>query len=219
MKTNFENLHRGLLAVFMGLVLVGCDQLQNVATGVGSDSSANAAKVTDSRASGGGGETGADTTGQEDEPAEVAQAEPTKVRLNAFTDWKCSDNWTNRDGGWGLKAGTGSGVCTADFPGYTAEYRVVLMAQLEFDGSPKYRISVDGETVAAGAYPVSKGELICDCPNWRVNCPDRIVPIDGGVHKINNGSKLEFVGEEVYPCGGNHGAYVKWHEVVFIPAD
>ncbi|MFC1681943.1 hypothetical protein ACFL1S_09290, partial [Pseudomonadota bacterium] len=80
-----------------------------------------------------------------------------------------------------------------------------------------FRIEVDDTLIAAGSYPMSMGELICDCPNWRVNCPDRIVPIDAGVHEIRQGALIRFVAAEVYPCGGNHGAYAKWHELVFSP--
>ena len=161
-----------------------------------------------------GAEGGPDQAG--DTSVELAAADDTKVRLDAFRDFKCSSNWVNRDGALGLKAGTGSGACEAGFPGRSGRYRVTLMAQLEFDGAPEYRIAVDGETIAAGAYPLSKGKLICDCPNWRINCPDRVVPIDAGVHQLKTGSKVEFFGAEVYPCG-KHGAYAKWRELVFTP--
>ena len=111
------------------------------------------------------------------------------------------------------------GYLQAAFPGLTGRYRVALMAQLEFDGNPNFKISVDGATIAAGSYPMSKGELMCSCPNWRVNCPDRIVPIDAGVHEIKQGAAIEFFGQEVYPCGGSHGAYAKWRELVFTPGE
>ena len=129
----------------------------------------------------------------------------------------CGDTMTLCMSHNGLVAGSGSGRCAAVFPGQPGRYRVILIAQLEFDGSPEYKIAVDGETIAAGVYPPSKGEVICECPNWRVNCPDRIVPIDGGVHEFNAGSTVEYFAAEVYPCGGSHGAYAKWHELVFIP--
>ena len=87
---------------------------------------------------------------------------------------------------------------------------------LEFDGDPIFRIDIDGETAAAGRYPMSMGKLVCECPNWRVNCPDRVVPIDAGVHEIRQGASIVFAAQEVYPCGG-HGAYAKWHELVFTP--
>ena len=155
----------------------------------------------------------ADTKLEHDSPPEFE-----KIHLNAFIHFKCSDNWTNRDGGLGLVAGTNSGTCQANFPGRTGKYRVTLMAQLEFDGGPKFRVSLDGDTIVEGVYPLSKGELICNCPNWRTNCPDRVVPIDAGVHRISTGSTIEFYGAEVYPCGDSHGAYAKWRELVFSPA-
>ena len=151
--------------------------------------------------------------------AGCVQKEKATVRLDAFRHFSCSSGWTNRDGGLGLRAGSGSGVCSAVFPGPSGRYRVELMAQLEFDGNPNFKISLERSPIAAGSYPMSKGELICDCPNWRVNCPDRVVPIDAGVHEIRQGALIEFFGEEVYPCGGSHGAYAKWREMVFTRVD
>lgn len=217
MTNNLGKFHTTLLSLFIAAALGGCDQLQNVASGVGSGAKSVADKV-DGDPDSGADRDGAGEKGEED-PVQVAQNDPVKVRLSAFKNFQCSSNWGVRDGGWGLKAGTKSGVCTAIFPGATADYRMVLMAQLEFDGGPKFSISVDDAVVFSGAYPPSKGKVICDCPNWRVNCPDRIVPIDAGVHRVETGSKIEFYAEEVYPCGGDHGAYAKWHEIVLTPVD
>jgi hypothetical protein len=221
-----------LLLILGVFVLTACDQIESVASGVGSASkSASTKELNETPVSQSNQATGGDTESEEEDSAaasdpeliEVAEAqtnqELTTVRLNAFQDFDCSSEWTVRDGGWGLRAGSGSGTCTAAFPGLTGRYRVALMAQLEFDGSPNFKISVDGATIAAGSYPTSKGELMCSCPNWRVNCPDRIVPIDAGVHEIRQGAAIEFFGQEVYPCGGSHGAYAKWRELVFTPAD
>lgn len=177
--------------------LPACDQMKDVVSG---------ASKTDTR-----------TANADLSDTTSGDASPAKVRLDAFIHFKCTDGWSNRDGGLGLKAGTGTGKCTTVFAGPPSRYRVTLMAQLEFDGSPEYKIVVDGATIAAGRYPLSKGELICDCPNWRVNCPDRVVPIDAGVHQINKGSVVEFIGAEVYPCG-THGAYAKWREIVLTPS-
>jgi hypothetical protein len=222
-----------LLLILGIIVLPACDQIESVASGVGSASKSSSTKELNASASGSQSNqtTGADTGSEDEDSAAAAEAEIfevagaqtnqelTTVRLDAFRHFNCSSEWTNRDGGWGLRAGSGSGTCTAAFPGLTGRYRVALMAQLEFDGSPNFKISLDGATIAAGSYPTSKGELMCSCPNWRVNCPDRIVPIDAGVHEIKQGAAIEFFGQEVYPCGGSHGAYAKWRELVFTPAN
>lgn len=212
------------LTLSLAMVSASCDQVERIASGVGGDKSSSGSSSPGSDGDSGEGETtDSDDTGSRAEPEEieVAQAdtgqEKDKIRLSAFTDFKCDNAWTNRDGGWGLRAGSGSGVCNATFPGASGSYRVTLMAQLEFDGNPKFRIEIDGATVAAGSYPMSMGELICDCPNWRVNCPDRVVPINAGVHELRQGASVRFVAAEVYPCGGSHGAYAKWHELVFTP--
>ena len=187
------------LVILLAMTIAACDQTKNVASGAQKE----------------GSETSEIAKQEQAEPENV---EPTKVRLDAFKHFDCTGNWGNRDGGLGLKAGSGSGSCRAKFPGHSGNYRVTLMAQLEFDGAPKFKITVDGNTIAAGEYPMSKGELICDCPNWRVNCPDRVIPIDAGTHTIEKGSTIEFHGEEVYPCGSDsHGAYAKWREMVFTP--
>ena len=202
--------------------------MENVASGVGSGvkSTANAltgnngsSTTNDANNNEGTEQSGSQTTEiAKTEDNEPEKAELSKVKLDAFQHFDCTRNWGNRDGGLGLKAGTGSGSCRAKFPGNSGDYRVVLMAQLEFDGAPKFKIMVDGKVIAAGEYPMSKGKLICDCPNWRTNCPDRIIPIDAGTHLIKKGSVIEFHGEEVYPCGsGSHGAYAKWRGMVFTP--
>ena len=195
---------RFALFIMFTMIILGCDQMEKV-TGGGGDGNAVASES----------ESIEIAKQEESEPENV---QPTKVRLDAFGDFNCTGNWGNRDGGLGLKAGSGSGSCRAKFPGGTGDYNVILMAQLEFDGAPKFKIMVDGKVIAAGEYPMSKGKLICDCPNWRTNCPDRVIPIDAGTHPIKNGSTIEFYGEEVYPCGsGSHGAYAKWREIVFTP--
>ena len=181
--------------------------MENVASGFGDDSSTKTANADE-----GAGATDVAVADGQDEGGPL-----TKIRLNASEHFQCTENWTNRDGGWGLRAGTGKGVCTTPFPGRSGRYRVTLMAQLEFDGSPRYKISINDSPIAAGEFPPSKGKLICDCPNWRTNCPDRVVPLDAGRHEINKGDAIEFYAEEVYPCGEGHGAYAKWREMVFTP--
>lgn len=160
--------------------------------------------------SGGGGGTA--------DPSNSAQSAHTTVRLNARNDFNCTSNWTDRDGALGLVAHTGSGTCRAAFPGGSGTYRIQVVAQTEFDGSPVYRIRINGRTAASGSYPLSKGTLICDCPDWRRNCPDVNASLDAGVHEIRTGDIIEFFGQEVYPCG-EHGAYAKWHELVFTPVN
>jgi hypothetical protein len=227
MKKVVSTLFAVALSLALAMVSASCDQVEKVASGGGGDAKTSSAKSSTGQSgqdvSNDTEQEANDANDEESEAIEVAQADSQqqieKIRLSAFTDFSCSKEWTNRDGGLGLRAGAGSGVCRVAFPGAGGSYRVTLMAQLEFDGNPKFKIDVDGSTIAQGNYPMSMGKLVCDCPNWRVNCPDRIVPIDAGVHDIEQGALIEFVGAEVYPCGGNHGAYAKWHELVFTPQE
>jgi len=150
---------------------------------------------------------------------DTQQVAASQVRLSAFSNFTCTSNWTNRDGALGLAAGSGNGTCSAGFPGTTGKYRVELVAQTEFDGSPHYRISINGNTAGSGRYPYSKGSLICSCPDWPKNCPDVNTNLDAGVHTIKTGDKIEFWGAESYEClpDYHNGAYAKWHELVFTP--
>lgn len=231
MKKTISALFALALTLSLSMVTASCDQVEKVASGVGGSKSSSQSEADDSVSPDNTGDSEDETVGadeqdsddNEPEAIEIAQADvpedPEKIRLSAFKDFNCTSAWTNRDGGWGLRAGSGSGECKAVFPGADGSYRVTLMAQLEFDGNPQFRIDIDDTTIAAGNYPMSMGKLICDCPNWRVNCPDRVVPIDAGVHEIGHGAIVKYVAAEVYPCGGNHGAYAKWHELVFTPQE
>lgn len=142
-------------------------------------------------------------------------ATPAEVRLSAFSDFQCSGNWTNRDGALGLKAHTGSGACEATFPGVSGSYRIQVKVQTERDGSPPYRVSINGNVISAGNYPYATGGLACNCPASQ--CPDRNTMIGVGTHQLKPGDKIEFWGDQVYPCGQNHGAYAKWHEMILTP--
>lgn len=95
------------------------------------------------------------------------------------------------------------------FPGVSGTYRVSVTVQTEFDESSPYKISINGRTVAPGHYPGSKGRLICDCPDWRKNCPNEHERLDAGPHQINTGDTIE-AGATTYtraarmahtPCG------------------
>ena len=141
------------------------------------------------------------------------------VALNAFTDFNCTSGWSNRDGALGLTAGAGSGSCKAAFPGGSGNYRVTVTIQTEFDGKPIYEVRMNGATIKRGAYPTSTSSLRCECEDWRINCPDKNVDIDAGIHQINTGDIIEFYGEEVYPCGPEHGAYAKWHRITLTPVN
>lgn len=153
-------------------------------------------------------------------PAEAPPPPPlTTVTLNAFGDFSCTSNWTNRDGALGLSAGSREGTCTAKFPGESGSYRISFLAQTEFDGASPYRIYINGQIVASGRYPYSTGTLYCACPldRWHTVCPDRNITIDAGVHTINKGDVIKLYGAEDYGCG-EHGAYTKWHYMTFSPA-
>lgn len=140
------------------------------------------------------------------------------ISLDAFTGFQCSSAWTNRDGALGIRAGDGSGVCKAPFNGPDGRYRIVLIAQTEFDGASPYSIQVNDSVIKTGEFPYSTGQLVCDCPNWRQNCPDQNVDIETRPVSLNQGDVIAFAAQEVYPCGA-HGAYAKWHGMKLVPLD
>ena len=182
--------------ILFGLIIVSC-------SGGGSDD---------------GGTTGGNGVLTEGEASAVNAA--AKVTLNAFKDFTCTSNWTNRDGALGLKAYSGSGVCKANFPGVTGKYRMTVTIQTEYDGRPLYEVSINDKVVIAGMYPLSTSRG-CDCPHetWDKDCPDRNQIIEAGVHIINNGDTIGFKGDDDYPCGTEHGAYAKWHRMEFTPVN
>lgn len=158
---------------------------------------------------GGGGE--ASGSGQ--------QSSASKLFLNAFTDFKCTSGWTNRDGGLGRAPYSGSGSCSAEFAGARSRYDVTLQAQLEFDGSSPYRISLNGNVIKSGRFPYSGGKRQCDCAEpWRKHCPDKVIDIDAGIYEISTGDVIEFWGDDDYPCDEHvHGSYAKWRGMTFTP--
>lgn len=144
----------------------------------------------------------------------------TQVVLGAFNDFQCTSGWTTRDGALGLRAGAHNGTCNANFPGGAGKYQVSLTIQTEFDGSPVYRVMLNGATIKAGTYPTSTPSLVCGCADWRQNCPDKNVVIDVGVFDLKPGDVISFYGQEVYPCGaGGNGAYAKWHNIILTPVN
>lgn len=149
----------------------------------------------------------------------TTQTTSSQISLNAFNNFSCTGNWSNRDGALGLTAHTGSGTCFSTFPGKSGTYRITLIAQTEFDGRSPYQISINDQVVSSGSYPLSS-PLYCDCPldQWYVVCPDRNVTLDAGIHAIATGDKISFWGDQVYPCG-DHGSYAKWHGMTFTPVN
>lgn len=162
----------------------------------------------------GGGLNTEATTATEDTSANLV-----RVVLDAFRDFSCTSGWGNRNGALGRLAFSGSGSCTAAFNGPPGRYRVTLQAQIEFDGSSPYRISLNGNTIKEGRFPYSEGSLRCDCPEpWRTNCPERVIDIGAGTHQINTGDSITFWGDDVYPCGNDtHGSYAKWRSITLEP--
>ncbi|MBM9512996.1 hypothetical protein [Desulfogranum marinum] len=140
---------------------------------------------------------------------------PSTVTLNAFSDFSCTSGWTNRDGALGLRAGSGSGTCTAEFPGVSGSYSIQIKVQAERDGSPAYSLSINGNTVQSGNYPYACGSLMCNTPYEQ--CRDSNKMISVGRFQVNNGDTIEFYGQETYPCGSSHGAYAKWHQIILSP--
>lgn len=156
--------------------------------------------------SSGGTESAGPSSGNAPAPAK------TTIRLDAFSDFSCSSSWTNRNGARGLKAGSGSGTCKASFPGASGTYSVEIKVQAECDGSSRYRVSLDGSTVASGRFPYANGNLQCG------ECPDRNRTITIGTFQVNNGASIALGGWEDYGCD-KHGAYAKWHEMIFKPVN
>ena len=181
----------GKVAVFAftAMMLVACDK---------------SAETSVTSSGGGGNDSG---------PAET-------VRLDAFNDFQCTSNWTNRDGGLGLTVGSGSGTCQTSFPGKPGIYQITLLAQTEREGQSPYRISINGTQVSSGKFPFSQGELNCKCYRqpWTKYCPDVVMNLDAGTHRINTGDIIGFYGEEEYLCG-KHGAYSKWRGMIFNPVN
>ena len=164
---------------------------------------------------------GDDTSASGDDTSDSSSETPQiTIRLNAFKDFSCTNNWTNRDRGLGLVANSSEGTCKTTFSGVNGKYKIVFRAQTEFDGTPKYKISVNGVTTASGKYPYSTGVLTCDCfgnlNKWRTNCPDVIVDLTGGTVDLVNGDVIQVWGKEVWHCG-THGAYAKWKGVNLVP--
>ena len=158
-------------------------------------------------------DTGTSNTGA----GEIASEQPSEVRLSAFSDFSCTSNWTERDGALGLKAHTGSGTCQASFPGVSSMYKVRINVQAERDGASPYTLSINGKTVASGNYPYATGRLACDCSIEK--CPDRNTFVNIGTLKVNKGDTIKYWGDQVSPCGDDHGAYAKWHKMIFTPVD
>ena len=120
----------------------------------GGDGAAAATASEPSGATGGGETATAEVTAAEEETASD-DAELAAVYLDAFRDFSCTSGWTTRRGGLGRAPYAGSGSCSAAFTGKSGAYSVTLKAQLEFDGSSPYRISVNGNTIGSGNYPYS----------------------------------------------------------------
>jgi hypothetical protein len=172
----------------------------------------------DGASSDAGGESQATATENTAQESTTGSAGPTAVFMNAFQDFSCTSGWTTRRGGLGRAPYVGSGSCSGPFPGESGTYNVQLKAQLEFDGSSPYRISINGNTIKEGRYPYSQGDLICDCPDHEKNCPDKVIDISAGTHQIAKGDVIEFWGDDVYPCGSDsHGSYAIWRGISFMP--
>ena len=143
-------------------------------------------------------------------------AAPTEIRISAFS-FDCTPNWTNRDGALGLKAYSGGGSCQTAFSGASARYQIQVKAQTEHDGAPPYSVSINETTVKAGNYPYATGQLVCNCSGDK--CSDRNTYLDIGIFQVNTDDIIKFTGDQVFPCGKEHGAYAKWHEMVFTPVE
>lgn len=137
------------------------------------------------------------------------------VVLNAFSDFTCTSNWSNRDGALGLTARSGSGACKATFPGESGTYQITITAQIEFDGNSHYALYINNAGAASGRYPLASGcEGDCEPDDWTSQCPDRKYNIDAGTHNVATDDVIKFYGTEDWNCD-DHGAYAKWHKITF----
>lgn len=113
---------------------------------------------------------------------------------------------------YGIK-GTGSpleGTVTWNsFPGASGTYKVELGAVLESDGDSPYRLSVGGVLKREGNYPFADGYLECDGSTYKE------VYLDLGNHAIQQGDKIEYWAQSVYPCGSSHGQYSRFFMIRF----
>ena len=201
-----KNINRSLagkvaVTVFTAMALTGCDKLGETS-------------------SGGDWEKDSSIESSGSSQPEAENTDNVTIKLGAFNEFKCTSNWTNRDGGQGLKVGSGSGTCQATFTGGSGTYKIELLAQTEREGQSPYRISINGTGVSSGIFPFSQGELNCKCYKqpWQIYCPVVVMNLDAGIHRINNGDIIEYYGEEEYLCG-KHGAYSKWRGMLFIPVN
>lgn len=203
MITNKHRIFAGKVTffAFTAMMLIACDKLGETS-------------------SGGGFEKESSSTSSDSSQPQATESNNTIIKLGAFNEFKCASNWTNRDGGQGLKVGSGSGTCQASFNGGPGTYRIELLAQTEREGQSPYRISINGTPVSSGKFPFSQGEVNCNCYKqpWQTYCPDVVMNLDAGTHQLNTGDIIEYYGEEEYLCG-KHGAYSKWRGMVFTPVN
>lgn len=198
-----SNLSRIAALAFTVLLLAACEEEEKSSSGGGSNE--DAVK---------------NTISLDSESGQTNKAQTAAVELDAFKDFNCSSNWTDRDGGLGLKVGSGRGTCQTTFPGESGRYQITLAAQTEREGQSPYRVSINGKLAGSGKFPFSQGELNCNCYRqpWQRYCPDVVMQLDVGTHQINTGDQIEFYGEEEYLCG-KHGAYSKWRGMSFTPVN
>lgn len=216
---------RLLALLYLSALTTACDQLGDLSSGGGG--AGEGVQQTSEALQSSGTEAAdqtpvdnaaADQEGETQEQETEEQVTNSVVQLNAFKDFNCTSNWTNRDGGLGLRVGTGRGTCKTTFRGGSGPYDIKLGAQTEREGQSPYRISINGQVVSSGKFPYAQGKRICSCRQpWQRYCPDVVKQLDAGVHHINTGDVIEYYGEEEYLCG-KHGAYSKWRGMTFTPA-
>ena len=120
----------------------------------------------------------------------------------------------NREGGIGVSGSGHSQTCkvTWTFPGPSGDYEIIVIALQERDGSPGYKVSLNGKQIKSGQVGNAYGGLICDknCPDgggWRSCWPNKKVDLKCGKHRVNKGDKITYAVTSAYPCGSSHGAY------------
>ena len=177
--------------ILFSILISSCDSVEDLFDEDGGETNAGSGTIEQTTTS------GPPPTAKDTETNTTSPSTTSQVSLKAFQDFTCTSNWTNRDGALGLSAYSGKGNCIAKFPGPDGTYRITINVQTEYDGRPAYIVSINGNAICGGRYPLSSS-LGCNCPHetWYKVCPDKNVSLDCATKKLKKGDTISFHGEE-----------------------